>query len=211
MQLEIVNPPNQIKIAISLIETIKKKNKFTYDLTLELDYHLKDAGVYDSNYPNAIRINPWICDEKTSYTYTEDNTIFGVIMHEFSHFLSMTYFVDFQKSYLEAFPENRFLITTYDAANEDYDEEIAEIMSLYIRNPYLLKVISEAHYKFMSSWFISPVACTVKRFIYMYNQMPVDLKNKLRTKWGIMVNHADKKVYTVPKTKHHVDGTIIKP
>jgi hypothetical protein len=212
MQLEIVNPPSQIKIAMSLIETIKKKNKFTYDLRLQLDYHLKDAGLYNPNEPDVLKINPWICDENpSSYVYIEDSTIFGIIMHEFSHFLSMTYFVDFQKNYLEAFPENRFIITKYDAANEDYDEEIAEIMSLYIRNPYLLKLISEPHYRFLKSWFLSPVPCTVTRFIYMYNKMSIEYKNKLRMKWGIMVNHAEKTAYTVPSIKPKIEGIIMKP
>jgi len=200
MQLKIYDPPTQIKIAISLIETIKKKNKFTYDLTLLLDYNLKYegqilSGLYLSTEPNCIRLNPSACDDKASFTYTEDDTMFGVIIHEFSHFLSMTYFVDFQKDYLEAFPENRFLVTTYDAANEDYDEEIAEIMSLYIRNPFLLKQISEQHYIFFKSWFTSPTSCTIRQFMIAYNKMPVDLKNELRTKWGVVVNHAERKVF----------------
>jgi hypothetical protein len=212
MHLEILHPPQQIKVAGELIETIKKRNKFTYEITLQLDYNMpEDSGEYNSKIPNVIKINPYLCTVAETFSYLEDNTIFGVIMHEFSHFLSMTYFVDFQKNYLEAFPETRLLLTKYEAANEDYDEEIAEVMSLFIRNPYLLKIISKDHYKFLNTWFISPVPCTSKRFIYMFNKLPIDCKNRLRTKWGIIVNHAEQKVYKDLDAKPHPVGFIMKP
>jgi hypothetical protein len=200
MDLKIIHPPEQIKVAMDLIEKFRIQNKFVFDITLQLDYSMSEsAGEYNPTKPNIIKVNPFACADDSTFSYIEDNTLFGAIMHEFGHFLSMTYFVDFQKNYLEVFPENRFLITKYEAANEDYDEEIAEIFSCFLRVPYLLKLVSEDHYRFLRSWCISPVSCTVKRFVYMYNRLPVKYKNKLRTKWGIIVNHAEQKVYKINK------------
>ena len=212
MHIEILHPPQQITIAFELIEKIKKDNGFTYDLTLQLDYSMpEDSGVYNVKFPNVLKINPYLCTTAETFSYLEDNTIFGVIMHEFGHFLSLTYFVDFMKNYLEAFPEKRLLVTRYEAANEDYEEEAGEIISLFCRNPFLLKTISEDHYKFLSSWFKSPVPCTAKKFIWMFNRLPIDCKNKLRTKWGIIVNHSEQKVYRDPDLKQHPPGFIVKP
>jgi hypothetical protein len=207
MKLEILNPPNQISIAMELIEKIKKDNGFTFDLTLQLDYIMPEdsrcAGLYDCTKPNIIKVNPFLCLNEETFSYPEDNTIFGVIMHEFAHFLSMTYFVDFQKNYLESFPDpsfsnkGRLLITSYDAANTLYNEEIAEVISLHCRNSYLLKLISPDHHKFLNGWFKSPIPCTEKRFIYMYNQLPIKYKKKLQSKWGIMVDHSAQKVTVI--------------
>ncbi len=211
MQLEILHPPEQIRVAMELIEKVKRINSMNFDLTLQLDYTLSEAaGIYFLKEPNCIKINPFLCDDcGGTFAYLEDNTMFGVIMHEFSHFLTMTYFVDFKKAYLEAFPEQRLLITKYEAANIDYEEEEAEICGLFLRQPYLLKLVSKEHYKFFRAWFKSPIPCTQSTFIYTYNRLPIDLKNRLKTKWGIVVNHAEQKVYKIDKP--NPKGIIIKP
>jgi hypothetical protein len=210
MHLEISNPPEQIKVAMRLIDMLKSKNNFTFDITLDLDYSLNNnAGLWDPKYPNVIKVNPFLCEDNSTFSYIEDNTLFGIIMHEFSHFLTMTYFIDFQKAYLEAFPEERLLITKYEAASMDYDEELAEICSLQIRNPFLLKLISKEHYRFFKAWFKNPVVASEKHFLFMFNKLPIECKNHLRTKWGIVVNHAEQKVYKIDKP--HADGIIIKP
>lgn len=210
MQLEILHPPEQIRVAMELIETLKKKNNFSFDLTLQLDYLMEsNAGEYNPKLPSIIKVNPFLCEDNSTFSYLEDNTLFGIIMHEFSHFLTMTYFVDFQKAYLEAFPEQRLLITKYEAASMDYDEELAEICSLFCRNSYLLKLISKEHYRFFKAWFKSPIICSQSNFIFMFNRLPIECKNRLRTKWGIVVNHAEQKVYKIDKP--HQEGIIIKP
>jgi hypothetical protein len=213
VKIEVSKPPYQIATAIELIERSKKINRFTYDLILHLDYRTdSEAGSYDPRKPNVITVNPFLCSlDDATFSYLEDNTLFGIILHEFSHFLTMTYFVDFKKNYLEAFPEQRLLVTKYEAANEDYDEEMAEICSLQIRNPFLLKLISKNHYKFFKAWFKSPVMSSEKHFLFMYNKLPIDCKNRLRTKWGIIVNHAEQKVYIDPDIKQHPTGFIVKP
>jgi hypothetical protein len=210
MNLEILHPPEQIRVAADLIETIKTQNHLNFDLTLQLDYSMKEsAGEYDPSVPNVIKVNPFLCTDESTFSYLEDNTLFGAVMHEFSHFLTMTYFVDFQKNYLEAFPENRLLVTQYEAASMDYDEEIAEICALFCRNPFLLKIVSKDHYKFFRAWFKSPVTSSQKHFIFMYNRLPIKCKNRLRTKWGIIVDHNLQKVYKIDKP--HPEGFIIQP
>jgi hypothetical protein len=201
--VEISSLPNQISIAVELIQKLIKKNKLNFDFTIKLDYLLPKAGEWDRDNPYELKINPFICLEKITYTYTEDYTMFGSIMHEFAHFITLHYFRKFVRDYTKTFPEERLLITGYEQANEEIPEEIAELVSLFIRNPLLLKLISKKHFDYINSWFKSPVPHSFNRFIFMYNQMPVKYKNILYKKYGIVVNQ-DKKTVRVDKQKGNI-------
>jgi hypothetical protein len=93
------------------------------------------------------------------------------------------------KEYLIEFPEQRLVITHYERSQTDYAEEAAEILSLYLRNPYFLKLISKDHHDFMKRYIKSYVPCTAKKFIEIYNLMNLRDKENIFKKWDIVIEH----------------------
>jgi hypothetical protein len=194
ISIEISAPPNQISFAILQLEKLIKINHFDINLKIGFDYLMEKSGEWDPENPTILKINPFICSDKKTYAYTEDNTMYGIVIHEFSHFLSVEFFKGFMDDYIKEFPEERLLITTYEEANEKIEEEVAELISLYVRNPYLLKLISKKHYFYIKRWFKTPVLYDKNKFIQIYSKMEREYKDKLYKKWGIVVNYNDKTV-----------------
>jgi hypothetical protein len=190
MNIEVLVPMPELFHALGFIQTLENKNKAKYKLTIVLDYLMDAAGQYlYKNEPNKIYLNPDQCKKNESYGYTDDDSLFGTTLHEFCHYLSMHYFKNFHEEYLKEFPEQRIVITSYDRAQSDYDEEIAEIMSLHLRNPYFLKLIAPDHYKFMSKWIKPYIQCTQRKFIEIYNMMKLKDKERIFNKWNIIIEH----------------------
>jgi len=194
-KVQVTNPPFDVCFAVDFIHAIKRKNKFNFKLSINLDYTIPEQGVYYFNDDIfSIYVNPDNCKKSSCFGYPDNETIFGVLIHEFCHFLSMRYLKNFIKEYLEEFPEQRLNVSSYDLANKEYEEEVAEIMSLHLRNPYFLKLISKEHYNFMQKRIKSYVPCTAEKFIEIYNDMDKKIKEKVFNKYGIVINHADRTV-----------------
>lgn len=202
MKIKIVKPDKNFKEANRLIDRLKLINNHKYNITICIDYSIKDAGLYYPDDPYKILINPENCQKTINSLpgYTNDKTTFGVILHEFAHFLSMIYFKNFVTLYELEF-EKKLIISHYKECKHDIEEEIADVLILYISNPYFLRLISEEHYKFIKHFFKSPTPCTKKRFINIYRNFPESTKQKIKEKWNInilgdlIINKKKKKKY----------------
>jgi hypothetical protein len=198
LKVEISVPMGELFHALGFIQTLQTKNQMKFKLTIRLDYISDSAGTYFYDFePSVIYLNPDQCAKNESYGYVEDDSLFGTAIHEFCHFLTMHYFKNFKEEYLKEFPEERIILTSYKRAQQDYYEEVAEVLSLHLRNPYFLKLIYPIHYEFMKQYIKPYVACTPKKFIEIYNQMEQRDKEKCFKKWNIIVNHHDQTVIKV--------------
>jgi len=179
--------------AASLIEQTQKVNHWKFNIVIAFNYQIDCFGQTTPG-THILEINPDRCitkykQAKTSFPYyVSDYSAFGVIIHEFAHFLALTFHKSISSKYRKAFPTERLMINDCKEPNEDVDEEIAEIMTLYIVNPYLLKLISEKHFNFFKKQFKSPTKCTEHQFIEYYQKFPSNLKKKLLLKWKILVD-----------------------
>ena len=204
----LVNPPVEILIAHSVIEKLKVANnmKFKNELTIKLDFTLEDpiSGFYlfkDDVF--AIYVNPQNCnsmndihfginnEELSNHGYIADMTMLGVTIHEFCHFLCWQIFPTLKTDYTEAFPTERLYLTEY--ANTDVEEELVEIMRLYITNPLFLKLINKDVYNFLKGYFKSPYPCSDKHSYAFYSDFPEEVKRGLKNKWNIVYNVKTKK------------------
>lgn len=192
-------------MAIKLIKKILVKNNITKIIKIKYDFECGDGGYY---YPllnnDTIFINPDNCYNLREYNeedssqkntfypgYACDNTIFGTILHEFSHFLCYKVYKTLLADYKSEFPVTRLYLNAY--SNFEIDEELANLMTLYISNPYLLKLISVDHYKFLKKVFKTARPCSSKTCYQIYQRFPIHVKNELKNKWGIIYNFDDKK------------------
>jgi len=198
--VEVDSPIEETCAAMMLIKKLGQKNELPFDLSIAYDFDYDGEGVY---YPttrrqrNRIFINPFRCrkqeetirnngEEPFCPGYTADLTLFGVTLHEFSHFLTWRIFPRMMDDFKRTFPRQRLYLNDY--CNNEYYDELAEILTLYITNPFLLKLISKEHWEFCRSYFKSPVACTKQKFEHIYQGYPIHVKEHLREKWGIIYN-----------------------
>jgi hypothetical protein len=199
--VEVNAPLSDTSAAISLIEKTFRLNNIKQKLSITYDYEYKDSGMYYLNYKehaNRIFVNPLHTKSREEVHgandplepfcpgYVTDVTLFGITLHEFSHYLHCKIYPEMILDYTKEFPTERFYINSY-AGNGVFDE-LAEIMTLYITNPYLLRLISKKHYNFCKRYFKSPVSCSKDRLRMIYNMYPVIVKEHLQKKWGIVYN-----------------------
>jgi hypothetical protein len=190
--------------AMYLIDKLAKKNDLDFDLSIAYDFAELEAGVYfptKKKHSHRIFVNPLNCklqdeidanEEEPFYPgYSKDISLFGVVLHEFCHFLQHIIYTTIIKDYKEAFPIERFYLNEY-SGNEIHDE-LAEIMTLYITNPYLLKLISKNHWKFCNKYFKSPVSCSTQRCAHIYKGFPIHIKKDMKERWKIVYNISSEK------------------
>jgi hypothetical protein len=79
------------------------------------------------------------------------------------------------------------MLTSYAKSKNNKDEELAEIVSLYLRNPYLLKLISEKHYEFVSRFFNPPIKSDEDTFLTIYETYSPRYRKSLEKKYGFSV------------------------
>lgn len=180
---------------VDYIDKLKIKNEFNFELDIAIDYSLEPLGEYDL-INHIIYINPSKCiqEEESAKYYINDYSMFGVLIHEFSHFLSLTYFKNFINDYTNQFPhvDDRAILNEY--GNTDIREEVAELISSYIVNPYFIKMLSIKHYKFLKSYFKSPVPCSEKKFISIYKTFDYSIKKLIKNKYRIDYNIENNKL-----------------
>jgi len=180
--------------AIKLINRLVKYNAFDLHLEIILDYKLADMGCYYLDRPYKIFINPDECTESNRLGFTDDPSVFGVAIHEFCHFLHHIRVKNILRLYKCEFPEP-FIINDNCLINRE--EELIEIMSLYITNPYLLNHINFKCHAFFKSQFNSPSPLSTSHFVKCYQTWNAKLQRRCRTKWKLGVTKRSKKVYVV--------------
>ena len=200
IQVGIAKLHEETYLAIALIDKILVKNNINRNVKISYDFMTESAGYhYIAHTIDTIYINPDNCKSLKTYdiddggkenlhypAYTLDNTIFGTVLHEFSHLLHCQIFKTMSNDYLKEFPNKRLFLNWY--SNNEIDDELANIMVLYITNPYLLKLISNQHFKYMKRYFKSPVSATKYRCGELYKRFPIHIKNDLKNRWGIIYN-----------------------
>lgn len=192
-------PILETSLAIKLIKKLALINNLRFNLTIAYNYGLKDCGEYrpyEKISLNCIYVNPLMCGriheespEPFCPGYVSDMTLFGVTIHEFCHYTHFRLFPNMLEDYKKQFPTERFYLNCY--SNNELMDELAETMTLYITNPYLLRLISKKHWYFFKQYFISPVACTFSRCKYIFSKFPIEVKEHCKKKFGIVYNISD--------------------
>jgi len=198
----LASPHHESIIATGIIDKLLKKNsgqkvwqKFSMDISYDYTLDFKNAsyaGVYFMSEPGKIYINPTNIDmlsdaleeESSCVGYTKDISLLGVIIHEFCHLITYEIYSNILKDYKDLFPTNRNYLNSY--SDETVADEIAEAMTLYITNPYLLKMIFPAVHKFFKDHFKSPMPCSLTFMKTMYDDYPISIKHELDKKWNIV-------------------------
>ncbi len=189
----------EIDQAFKFIEKVKEYNDFSFidNLELVLDYSLDEAGYYlfsnldRKNLKKKIKlfVNPDCCMKTILTGYSEDDSLVAAIVHEFCHFLDNK--LKISQRYEKTFDTNLHL-NIY--SKENLLEELAEVMYLYITNPYLLKHISKERYEFLATFFVSPTECSARKFVSIWKKWPRQVKKKCRLKWGITASNNSVKI-----------------
>lgn len=211
--VEVDAPMEDTNASMVLIERLLKLNKIKMDLSIAYDFDTGDCGNFfpkSKIHAYRIFINPSNCkttadidtqnwNEPFCPGYCADLTLFGVTIHEFCHLLQYRAFPTIIKAYRKEFPTERFYLNGY--CNNEIRDELAEIMTLYIVNPYLLKLISEKHFEFCEKRFKSPVDCTIERCFFIFNGFPIPVKEHLKNHWKIVYNMNKKQFEKVTNGK----------
>lgn len=177
--------PKDILKALKVAEKTISKNKLNVDLKIVVDFTLDCYGIHEPTNPNQIKINPHLFsdtsrEEINAPYYTSDFSMMAVFIHEFCHLLDHK--LNIHEEYCQSFPE-RFSINGN--AGKNRKEEIAELMGVYILNPFLLRTINKDIFDFLKSIFDSPKTCNK---IYLFNKWKKwskEIKEDCFEKWGL--------------------------
>ena len=104
-------------------------------------------------------------------------------MHEFGHYCDDRF--NLLDKYLQM--EFKSDIDLNEYASTSKMEELAELLSLYFVNPYLLKYINIERFNWVKNFFKSPSPNSSKRFISLFNNWPKDIKKECWNKYKIRV------------------------
>ena len=196
IKVSIKNNEN-VDYAIYTLNRFEKINNFKkIPLNIILNYELMDdefdgyylcGFFYQNSKKNkwAVFINPSECNDIPNFGYVSDFSIYGTIIHEFCHLLQFTIF----KEKIIGYYINKFedkLVFNPESGDERF-EELADIMALYITNPYLLKHIDSERYNFCKKYFKSPIPCTESTFKKLWSGWTDTIQNRCKKKWKIWV------------------------
>jgi len=154
---------------LKLIERFKRVNNIDFQLELKLDFAEKYLGYYNYNSTeNIIYINPIRCTHQKKNNllgHPSDCSIYATITHELAHFLDLKF-----KLVDEYTSKNFALKHLYlsSQGKENKIEEIAELISIYLINPYYLKLADIERYNWIKGKFKSPMSCGKKSFMKYY-------------------------------------------
>lgn len=119
--------------------------------TCHIDNTLVEYGVYYTNHKSKIYLNFNKCkasSKRISSASIKENTITGVLVHEFAHLLHYQNFYSELNSSFKKLKEP--LIHFFEM---DIEEDIAESIRLFILNPTLLEEGRPKRYKILSKYF----------------------------------------------------------
>ena len=212
--VEIDSPLSDTNAAIQMITKLLRVNNLSMDLSISYAYDCEESGLYLPNHKgqsHRIFVNPLNCSTEEDILsntmsepfcagYCADSTLFGVTIHEFCHLLQYQVYENIIPEYGKEFPTERIYLNEY--CNETLFDELAEVMTLYITNPFLLKMISKKHWSFCKRFFKSPVACSEQRCYIIYQGFPIHVKDHMRDKWGITYDYNIEKFVRLPEIAH---------
>jgi len=160
---------------LTIIEKFKKVNGIDFELEIKLDFDDPNLGYLwysDQKKVKVIYINPLRCTnlkKNNLYGYPKDNSICSTISHEFGHFLDLK--LKLLEPYnTEEFTNKKLILTKY--AREDLKEELADLIAVYLINPYCIKLLDKERYDWLRTKFKSPSPCGLKTFMNYYNVWP---------------------------------------
>jgi len=177
-----------------MINRFRKINKFRIIKKILLDFEYTELAYMHRGDFN-LYLNPIKCENKKGEMlgHPEDEGLISSLLHEFGHLLNDKF------NLIEEYPtimwekENCFLSHQ---SKENHDEELANLISLYMTNPFCLKLISEERYDWLKTKFTSPTPATQHKFVTLYKKWGFDARKNILKKWGIKVL----------KTKIYVEG-----
>lgn len=176
--------------------------KLPTNLEIKIDHSLPGSlcgCYYYKDDVNSIFINPENCyttdnyrcgkdnSEYSYHGYVTDLTMYGVLIHEFCHYLCCQLIPNLVTEYKTTFPTNRLSISAYTNQSAP-EEEIVELVRLYIQNPLFLKLISPPTFNFFKKRFKSPTTCSHKQAHALYIEFPEEIKHALKSQWKIVYN-----------------------
>lgn len=167
---------------VDSFENINSKKMTMRSLKIRFKYDMKSSGEFWDSRPNSLTINPTRCDKTGEWSF------FNILVHEFSHLIDNKFKIC--PHYVTKFSDkkSKLHLTNYAKRCKDPVEELAEIISLYLRNPYLLKLISMSHYTFISRFFKPTVPCNHDYFLSQYELCSPRYKKTLTKKYGITIS-----------------------
>lgn len=176
-----------LNMALKLIDVFKKINNINLDFEVKFDLNEVDLGYF--NYipdENIIYINPIRCVDNSLLGNPSDNSIFATICHEWSHVMDLTY--DLLSEYTKKnWGLERLIMTSYARKDKNRIEELADMVAIYLINPYYLKLIDLERYKWLKTKFKSPVPCGKKTFLRYYNEWPKRRQKIFCDKYNITI------------------------
>lgn len=194
IRVSLLNIEKDTSDAIKLIEKFRAINNMNFNIHILYDYSMIDNhGFYEydgkKTKTSKIYINPSNCyietlESRQRVGFIEDYTIYSTILHEFGHFL------DFKFDISSDYDSQNFQPINLGAyAKTDIVEEFAELVVLYLVNPYFLKIIDKDRFKFLKKRFKSPSPCTKCRFMKLYNKWHENAKMECYKDFGISVEN----------------------
>ena len=176
MKITVINhgPLDRVK---TIIDNLNRINNFNYCDEIILNYDLDLAGEFFDDENKKIYVNPDNCD------YSGEYSVYYVCIHEFGHMLD--YKLKMADKFKETFPEksDHLYINSHSRVNRD--EELAELITLYITNPYMLRLISKKHWQFLKKFFKSPTPCSEFTFVKLYKKYSKTCTDNFKRRHGI--------------------------
>ena len=194
----LLNVEEDMAEAITLIEKFRTINNKRFQIRIFYDYSCEgEYGYYKYAGPEKISnlyINPLKChleplSMRQRIGFIDDYTVLSTVLHEFGHFL------DFKYSLLQEYDKMSFGdIELGKYAKTELMEEFAELMVMYLINPYFLQLIDTPRYKFLKRHFKSPSPCSKKRFLTLYEKWSDEAKLECEQIFNITVENGIIKV-----------------
>jgi len=203
-KVSIVNFGKSLERARKLIELFKKRNNMNFHIEIKLDFDEPDLGRYEyKDTDKAIYINPSNCSSLESpkgglLGHPNDYSICSVIMHEFSHFIDHR--LGLEAEYVkQPFTKETMAVTEYALTSKQ--EELADLMAVYMINPYFVHLVAPERFEWLKGKFKSPAPFGQKTFIRNYNRWSMGVKLIAFDVYGLKVNKKGKIYKEEPKYK----------
>lgn len=188
----------EIKLALKTIKEFTKLNGIKLTPEIKIDYKLDSAGCTYWNWDGkSIYINPKICKTQSKHKghydlgHLNSYDLTSICLHEFGHLLMEKFGI--HKDFIKTSPT----IVNSNAAQSRL-EEFAEIFTIFITNPYFLKILNEDCLNFLKERFKSPTSCSKKYFMKIYATWDDSLKKRTKDTLGI---HVEKRKIIVNRSK----------
>jgi len=171
-----------------IINKFRKINDFKLFQTILLDFDCAcNAYIIREKNNKNIYVNPVECFNSTGNMlgHPEDAGLVSTVMHELGHLLNDKF--NLITEYDEMAWQKPHCHLTFQS-KENTDEELADIISLYITNPFALKLICEQRYLWLKTKFQSPSPSTRHKFVTLYNDWNITNQQKFSKKYKVEVN-----------------------